>query len=467
MKICVIDDEAAVRSGVTVKLHRLNKPLEVFDGEFGEAAWEKVRKIRPDIVITDIMMPGMSGLELLRRIREELPLSRVYLLTGYSEFEYARKAIELGAAGYLLKPVEREELLKLVDGALQEERARMEAELRPLIAWLREREVHLELQELPLPFVWQDETVPKRVRLAHDPAALARATGGEQVLFSFTYKLHAAGAVTRCDWTEEGCFTQRDGFAAAMLRASDRYEHERFFASAASALQGGGEARLKRSAGMRQRIVQAVKALNVQEVEASLDDFLHQIGRLELRQLRKECAYLMAALDEAMTAGHNIAIVEEDKLAYWSSWVAGRPDWQTLKTQVNKFVAGGVRALAELDLPQQPVELVDKALQLVHRHKGADINLESVASALSVHSVTLSRLFKQQTGENFVRYVVRHKMKQAERLLLESELKVGEIAEQVGYADYRYFSQLFKQAYGLSPSEYRKRHERQDHSPAR
>ncbi|MFH5184128.1 helix-turn-helix transcriptional regulator [Paenibacillus sp. TAB 01] len=96
-------------------------------------------------------------------------------------------------------------------------------------------------------------------------------------------------------------------------------------------------------------------------------------------------------------------------------------------------------------------------MQLVSKYKGANINLESVAAALCVHAVTLSRIFKQQTGENFIRYAVRQKMKQAERLLRESDKKIGEIAEEAGYADFRYFSHLFKQAYGMSPSEYRKR----------
>ncbi|MCS7464134.1 response regulator [Paenibacillus doosanensis] len=462
MKICVIDDEIAVRSGVIVKLNRLNKPIEVFDAGFGEAALENVRRIRPDIVITDIMMPGLTGLELLQQLKEELPAVRVFLLTGYSEFEYARRAIQLGAMGYLLKPANRKELLKLVSDAEREESGRLAADLRRYAAQLREREMHLEPAELLMPFSWYDETVPKRIRLAADPAGMALEAEREAVIFSFKYKLHVDGAVVRADWKEHGCFARGDEFIPAFIREAERWEAKQFFAPDGASRQRGGEARLKQSSAMRQSIVQAVKEMDVSELEQRVDAFLRHAEQLELKQLRKECAYLMAMLDEAMTAGHNITIVEEDKLDYWFSWVVRHPSWRELKRSVERFVVGGVKALAELDSNQQPTDLVDKAMQLVHRHKGADINLESVAAALSVHSVTLSRIFKQHTGENFVRYVVRHKMKQAERQLVESDKKVGEIAEEAGYADYRYFSQLFKQAYGLSPSEYRKRHIRPD-----
>lgn len=455
MKICVIDDEFAVRSGVIFKLNSLNKPVEVFDAGYGASALDKVRKIRPDIVITDIMMPGLDGLEMLRILKEELPTARVFLLTGYSEFEYARKAIQLGASGYLLKPAVVEELLQLVEGVEQEGAGKLESDFRRYHALLKERHLYMEPEELRLPSVWYDEALPKRILLALDPKELLPEYG--QAVVTFRLKRHIYGAVVRADWSEKGCFSRGDEFVAALLQAADSWESDRFFSGSGSAGRRGGESQLRRSAVMRQAILQAVKDLQAAVVESQLCEFLDHIGQLELKQLRKECAYLMASLDETMTAKHDINIVEEDKLAYWTSWVAQHASWEELKRSVHKFVGGGTRALAELESAHQPTVLVEKAMQLVSKYKGANINLESVAAALSVHAVTLSRIFKQQTGENFIRYAVRQKMKQAERLLRESDKKIGEIAEEAGYADFRYFSHLFKQAYGMSPSEYRKR----------
>ncbi|MFE5322095.1 response regulator [Paenibacillus sp. NPDC056579] len=459
MRICIIDDESAVRSGIIFKLNSLNKSIEVFDAGFGHDALDKVRSIRPEIIITDIMMPGLDGLELLQIVKAELPAARVYLLTGYSEFEYARKAIHLGAMGYLLKPADPEELLKLVTAAQQEEMARIRSDFLRMNELLKERSIQLELIELVAPGAWYDESVPKRIEFVSDPAAAPL----EHSVLVFKYKRNLYGVVVQTGWNESRCFSRGDQFVSYFLRDAEQWESEQFFAASEIRTRKAGEWQLKQSAELRLSILQAVKDQHIQMLEQQVSRFLQHIGSFELKQLRKECAYLMAALDETMTAKHDIAIVEEDKLVYWTSWVTSHTSWAELNNRLERFVLGGIKALAELEAHQPPSDLVERAMQLVHRYKAADINLESVAAALSIHSVTLSRIFKQQTGENFVRYAVRHRLKLAERLLLQSDKKVGDIAEEVGYTDYRYFSHLFKQVHGVSPMEFRKRHSRSEH----
>lgn len=85
------------------------------------------------------------------------------------------------------------------------------------------------------------------------------------------------------------------------------------------------------------------------------------------------------------------------------------------------------------------------------------MSLESIADVVGVHPVTLSRIFKQQTGMNFVRYLVRSRLQHAQSLLLKTDKKINEISEEVGYVDYRYFRTLFKKEFGCTPSEYRRR----------
>ena len=80
----------------------------------GELALPMIQKIKPDIVITDIKMPFMDGLELSKLIKKELPWTEIIILTGYAEFEYAKEAIKIGIAEYLSKPINSEELLKAV-----------------------------------------------------------------------------------------------------------------------------------------------------------------------------------------------------------------------------------------------------------------------------------------------------------------------------------------------------------------
>ena len=78
----------------------------------GEKAWERIARLRPDLVITDIRMPGLSGLELMARLKEEKIHSKIVVISGYSDFEYARRALQNGCSDYLVKPVYEENLVQ-------------------------------------------------------------------------------------------------------------------------------------------------------------------------------------------------------------------------------------------------------------------------------------------------------------------------------------------------------------------
>lgn len=126
IKVFLVEDEVIIRNGV-----KNNIPWEqegfLFAGEAsdGELAWPLIRKTQPDILITDIRMPFMDGLELASLVRKELPDTKIIILSGYSEFDYAKQAINLGVANYLLKPINSEKLLeavKQVGNTIREER---------------------------------------------------------------------------------------------------------------------------------------------------------------------------------------------------------------------------------------------------------------------------------------------------------------------------------------------------------
>ena len=127
LKVFLVEDEMIIRNGV-----KNNIPWEqegfTFVGEAGdgELAWPLIKQTKPDILITDIRMPFMDGLELSGLVRKELPDTKIIILSGYSEFDYAKQAINLGVAKYLLKPISGEKLLeavKQVADIIREERA--------------------------------------------------------------------------------------------------------------------------------------------------------------------------------------------------------------------------------------------------------------------------------------------------------------------------------------------------------
>lgn len=116
IKVFLVEDEVIVREGIKNNINWAGSGYD-FCGEAsdGELAFPIISKEKPDIVITDIRMPFMDGLELSRLIKKELPQIKIIILSGHEEFEYAKEAIQIGIEEYLLKPISSEELLQAVN----------------------------------------------------------------------------------------------------------------------------------------------------------------------------------------------------------------------------------------------------------------------------------------------------------------------------------------------------------------
>lgn len=131
IKIFLVEDEAIIRNAIKNSIHWEREGYE-FVGEAadGELAYPLILKERPDILLTDIKMPFMDGLELSEAVKKELPDIKIIILSGYDDFDFAKKAISIGITDYLLKPVSAEELLKSIrEVAVRIEKEREEQEL--------------------------------------------------------------------------------------------------------------------------------------------------------------------------------------------------------------------------------------------------------------------------------------------------------------------------------------------------
>ena len=119
LKIFLVEDESIMREGL-----RDNMPWQQFGYEFvgeaadGETALPLIRRTIPDVLLTDIKMPFMDGLALSRIVAKEFPNMKIIILSGYDDFEYARQAIQIGVEQYILKPVTREALKKVLSRSL-------------------------------------------------------------------------------------------------------------------------------------------------------------------------------------------------------------------------------------------------------------------------------------------------------------------------------------------------------------
>lgn len=130
--IMIVEDEELVRQGLTSLVNYEQFGMKVIDqAENGRIAWEKFQAQPADLLLTDINMPQMNGLDLAQLVREKASSCHIIFLTGYDDFEFARKAIRLGADDYLLKPFSKadiEEMLGKVKNKLDEERKKAQVE---------------------------------------------------------------------------------------------------------------------------------------------------------------------------------------------------------------------------------------------------------------------------------------------------------------------------------------------------
>lgn len=115
IKVFLVEDEIVMREGIKNNINWSQEGLEfVGDASDGELAYPLIQKTQPDILITDIKMPFMDGLELSRLVKAEMPDIKILILSGYDEFEYAKEAIKIGITDYLVKPIAAAKLLEEV-----------------------------------------------------------------------------------------------------------------------------------------------------------------------------------------------------------------------------------------------------------------------------------------------------------------------------------------------------------------
>lgn len=115
IKVFLVEDEVIMREGIRQNIDWGAEGFEfVGEASDGELAYPLIQKSKPDILITDIQMPFMDGLELSRLVKQEMPKIKIIILTGYDEFEYAKEGIDIGITEYLLKPIASAKLLEAV-----------------------------------------------------------------------------------------------------------------------------------------------------------------------------------------------------------------------------------------------------------------------------------------------------------------------------------------------------------------
>lgn len=462
LRICVVDDETVVRNSIIQKLTALFPNIEVFDVGFGAKALDQLYIIQPDIVLLDIRMPEINGLDMLQSLRSVYPQIHVIIISGYDDFEYARKAIQLGAHDYLLKPVDRKELKDII----------MKIQAKQLKQFLKEIETYYmktmtslfaldELIIIPhnISF-WFDERVGKQMIIGNIEQLTEqyKEKSTETILtFQITNEIEGIYVIEKSDdnnRTKDFFFSQLQHQLELKLQ-QDFYKGED--------LQS--KKRLKKNytnevVKLRQYILITSRNNDMEAVENNLLAWFSLVEDLNFKALKREAAYLMCILDEGLSK-QDVIIIEEKLFHYWTDWVDYHHTWSELKARIYRMVVHGVAAIKSVNdnrlKDMEKVHWFQQTLNIIETSKNLNISLEMIAEQVNVHPVTLSKMFKQQMGINFVHYLTNKRMDAAKQLLIDSDKKITDIAEELGYSDYAHFRNLFKKQYQDSPSDYRKK----------
>ncbi len=413
IRVFLVDDEIVIREGV-----RMSFPWEesgytlVGEAPDGEMALPMIRDTRPDILITDIRMPFMDGMELCRIVRREMPWIGIIILSGYDEFEYARKGIQLGVREYMLKPVTAEELRAALDRV--SESIRQEREEKERSERLRSR-MQLDqqfLRETLLGVLYSEDNAP------------GDAQGAVEQLRGLGISLNASAYAV-----VDAAFEPREEGYSAMLDLSESSGG----AVQVSPARTGGRA--------------LVMGDNEQDTEERAYAFAVSL-RTEME--RNGCSGIRLSIGEIVDTPEKI----------FNSLKSARHIRHVLSGQEDTgAVIVGVREFSETSGESAAAVMTAKArLYLADHFTNSSLMLQDVARAVGMSCSRFSTVFAQENGKTFTEYLTRLRLEKAKELLRETDRRSSQIALESGYNDAHYFSYIFKKNEGMTPGEYRNMH---------
>lgn len=416
MKVFLVDDEIVIREGIRESFPWDETPYSlVGEAPDGEMALPIIRDTNPDIVITDIKMPFMDGLELCRILRGQMPWIGIIVLSGYDEFEYARQCIKLGVREYLLKPIKSSDLRDALDKVsmqLKEERKTLEhaASLRA-----RMEDGGKFLKEKLIGSLFSDEAVPED---AHDVIKQLRSMGCP-VPAPFYVVIDAAFTPTTT------------GQEAALVLAEN----------------SSGNIQASASRTGTRLLVLGDTAEDAEERAYAIATSLSQ----ELE--RSECKEIRIGIGE---------IVDNPEKIYLSFKTARHIRHLLVERKEERAIILGVREMGEVsDESKVPSVISEAKLFMSQNYSNPNLMLQDVAKAVSMSKSRFSTVFSQTTGQSFTEYLMMLRLNKAKELLKSSSLKSSQIATEIGYNDSHYFSYIFKKNVGMTPSEYRLQYQNQ------
>ncbi|RCX16835.1 two-component system response regulator YesN [Anaerobacterium chartisolvens] len=533
-KVFLIDDEIVIREGIRDSV-KWDDTDFIFSGEApdGEFALPLIQEIKPDILITDIKMPFMDGLQLSRIVRKNMPWVKIIILSGHDEFSFAKEAMSIGVTEYLLKPVSSADLLESLNKVMiqieNEKKEREDAEKikkqlelnAPLFRdkFLNELTLGMvspvdvidncayfhiniiskfylvEIIEIEITkkdpmerdyseFLKAEALIDKVVTENNDVIKFRRNLGeiiliikgnnaesleetAYQLAQSIKYTVERDSSCTL--GIGIGSVQERLQGISQSYKEADTIKHYRYIYGKSKIL---GINDIKPTPGGKKDFIKVrkndvydfLKCGLKTDVQLFVEQYINDLSEVEMNSL----IYIYYVfLDIVLNASRFInelgGEVEEfiPEVACLESFVTRIDSIDNFK-ELTENILNRVFEFRNTQVEKKYDSTIYKAKEYIRNNfSNAGISLNSVASYVNVSPSHFSTIFSQETGETFIEYLTKVRVKKAVELLKTTSLKSSEIAYIIGYSDPHYFSYIFKKAMRITPKDFRKSHKEQ------
>ncbi len=464
----------------------------------GIDALDMIKEHKPDIILTDIRMPGLNGLTLIEKLNELVPTAQCVIISGFDEIEYYKKAIQLDVVDYLEKPITVERIEKCLDKMLKKIKRRYEFEdlkrkwndSQNLIAEKKvldilNQNVFVEEKWDEVIGIKTDEVTAVTVGLFHSNEKsyrdIAQVVTLSKSISNTKVLLVTNGSMQIIIWLQRGDSNQMSDIFVKLGELniligigstySDPREIKNSYLQAQDAVRMG---KFLKDCGiiqfdelnfnnrlpdtltaLEQDIIFSIRSADSEGVSRLVQKFLKDIKHTNLSPdvVNQECLKLIyLGLEVVKETGveyrwkekHLIPHKEIEKLNTFDDiekWLQNRfnemLDWMKQLRNKQKHVS------------------VQTACEYIEQNFSKEISLEEVASNVKMNPSYFSILFKEEMGITYIKYVTKIRIERAKQMLKEGR-NISEVSEEVGYFNHRYFSELFKKTTGLTPGQFKK-----------
>ena len=515
LKVLIVDDERIIRLGIRSVIPWENLGVqEVFEAASGREAVEVFERERPDLLITDIQMAEMTGLELIAKVRQLKEDTRIIVLTGYDEFDYARECLRMQVQDFLLKPVDEEDLTKILKNEIWEinsikekvekqghlwriagtkEQTTLEKCMRKLIG---KKDVPETIQFLKENYHYDTESKFQITFLLPSFDVGLKREEGSDSLTRLTVKNLIIGYIDANDYGIT--FEDGEGRLLICLFEGSGSDEPKFHLNTIiqlvkeecgvllSLVEGSMVSGFKEAyISYNDAIYAFTKKMDTKKEQASYTDSKGQLDMFRevygefMRKLNDNAGdidKILRVFDSFCLATNSYNITDkyvkkccfEIASSIYFSFVDETGD--SSDNRLNSLLSSMMNSSRErnytltrtfieelLTTDEEDNKMVSDVKRYIKENLSEDISVAGIAAHFYISPNYFSRLFKRVTGERCNEYIARQRIKKAQHLLSSTNMKIGQVALEVGYRDTNYFSLAFKKHLGISPGQFRQK----------